>query len=117
MNSVEATLFDAAPDSPLPLRGPRPRHALVIDQLKVNAPEYPRDRDWWQGFVADHVVVSVDERDHSVTLVADARLGRWCPKPPTQRHYDMYWTQLYTRFTGGVLAKYFADAVAVVDLP
>lgn len=115
--SAEPTLFDSPDECPSRRRGPRPRHALVIDQYKVKAPAYPRSQEWWQQFTACRVVASVDDHDQTVTLIADARLSPWCPKPPTQQHYNMYWSELYARFTDGVLAKYFTDALTVVDLP
>lgn len=113
----DPTLFDPPDESLLPRHGPRPRHALVIDQYQVKAPQYPRDAEWWQRFVgAVDGVVTIDDQDQ-VTIIADARLNRWCAKPPRQASYDSDWKRLYTKFTRPPLAKYFDEALTVEDLP
>lgn len=50
---------------------------LVIDQADITAPKFPRDAEWWRGFVPTNwITVDVGE-DGTVTL--DARRERGCP--------------------------------------
>jgi hypothetical protein len=49
---------------------------MIIDQSRINAPDFPRSQEWWRRFVPEWVTVTVRD-DGTVTLEPSSLVMRY----------------------------------------